>query len=667
MVSVYHVSRAAGFLALGCAVLLSFLPTTVEAAVAVDNVTSSTFNTGNSTFSFNHAVGSGATRLLIVGVTDDNNRGVPSVTYNAVAMTAIGSKSNGNLLVSMFRMVNPPSGTFAVKVTWGGGNNVGEVGAISFTGVDQTTPLGTFVTASASTTTPTVNVTSAAGELVVDTVGATGGTLTVDASQAQRWNLTQTVRGGGSTEAGAATVTMSWSLGTSNAWATIAVPVKPAKITIAKPGTNPGNAAIAPGGLVTDLDAFTLQTSSGTDTVTGVTVTLAAGTSAGINLVQITDNSNVVMGTATDPGSDTVSITLSTNITATTSATTYKVRITPKTHANMPAPPGATYAVTGIVTNLVSSNLLAGTDSSTATVTIDNLSPANVTSASATPGTGQVTVSWTNPGGDFSNVVILRNTATITDVPTEGSAPAVDSLVGSSKVRHILSTSPLVDTGLTGGTYYYKIFAKDSSGNYSATGVQVSATVSVLAPTAGEVSSSQTGGTSTTTWAHTTSGTNNVLVVGVSWANIITRTVTSVTYAGQTMTSAGSAVNAGNTGAEIFYLVAPAVGSNTVIVTLSGAANSLVGGAVTLTGVNQTTPLGIFASATGTSVTPSVTVTINTGETVIDTVSLTSSGAITVGVGGQTQQWQAGTSGRGAGSTKPGAPSPTMSWASGNF
>src|SRR5881296_515947 len=327
MVSVYHVSRAAGFLALGCAVLLSFLPTTVEAAVAVDNVTSSTFNTGNSTFSFNHAVGSGANRLLIVGVTDDNNRGVPSATYNAVAMTAIGSKSNGNLLVSMFRMVNPPSGTFAVKVTWGGGNNVGEVGAISFTGVDQTTPLGTFVTASASTTTPTVNVTSAAGELVVDTVGATGGTLTVDASQAQRWNLTQTVRGGGSTEAGAATVTMSWSLGTSNAWATIAVPVKPAKITIAKPGTNPGNAAIAPGGLVTDLDAFTLQTSSGTDTVTGVTVTLAAGTSAGINLVQITDNSNVVMGTATDPGSDTVSITLSTNITATTSATTYKVRI----------------------------------------------------------------------------------------------------------------------------------------------------------------------------------------------------------------------------------------------------------------------------------------------------------------------------------------------------
>src|SRR2546422_7047122 len=192
----------------------------------------------------------------------------------------------------------------------------------------------------------------------------------------------------------------------------------------------------------------------------------------------------------------------------------------------MPAVPGKTYAVTAKITSFTGSNLQSGTDTASATVTIDNQSPGVVTSASATPGTGQVTVSWTNPGGDFSNVVILRNTATIADVPTEGSAPAVDSLVGSSKVRHILSTSPLVDTGLTGGTYYYKIFAKDTSGNYSATGVEVSATVSVLAPAAGEVSSSQTGGTSTTTWAHTTSGTNNVLVVGVSWANITTRTVT---------------------------------------------------------------------------------------------------------------------------------------------
>src|SRR5437899_9375849 len=331
------------------------------------------------------------------------------------------------------------------------------------------------------------------------------------------------------------------------------------RVTTIADGAKPGNTAIVPGAAATDVDAFTLQTNSGTDTVTAATVTLAAGTSAGINLVQITDNSNVVMGTATNAGSDTVPITLSKHISVTTTATTYKIRITPKSHANMPAPPGATYAVTATITSFTGSNLQSGTDTASATVTIDNQSPGVVTGASATPGSSQVTVSWTNPGdGDFSNVIVLRNTATITDVPTEGSAPAVDSLVGTSVVRYISNGTSFTDTGLAGGTYYYRIFAKDSSGNYS-TAVQVSATPTP-AVTTGELSSSQTGGTSTTTWAHTTSGTNKVLVVGVSWANITTRTVTSVTYAGQTMTSAGSAVNTNNAGAEIFYRVAPAVG-----------------------------------------------------------------------------------------------------------
>src|SRR5438876_628790 len=332
-------------------------------------------------------------------------------------------------------------------------------------------------------------------------------------------------------------------LGFSSLQGRMSIALRPPFTTTIADGTNPGNTTIAPGAAATDVDAFTLQTSSGTDTVTAATVTLAAGTWAGINLVQITDNSNVVMGTATDPGSNTVPITLSTNISVTTTATTYKIRITPKSHANMLAVPGATYAVTANITSFTGSNVQSGTDTASATVTIDNQSPANVTGASATPGSAQVTVSWTNPtDSDFTtggNVVVLRNTATITDVPAEGTAPAMNATVGTSVVRYISNGTSFIAT-------------------------------------------------------------------------------------------------------------------------------SLVGGAVTLTGVNQTTPLGIFASATGSSTTPSVTVTSNTGETVIDTVSLTSSGAMTVS-GGQTQQWQAGTSGRGAGSTKPGASSPTMSWASGNF
>src|SRR2546422_5947538 len=258
----------------------------------------------------------------------------------------------------------------------------------------------------------------------------------------------------------------------------------------------------------------------------------------------------------------------------------------------MPAVPGKTYAVTAKITSFTGSNLQSGTDTASATVTIDNQSPGVVTSASATPGTGQVTVSWANPGGDFSNVVILRNTATISDVPTEGTAPAVDSSVGSSVVRHILSTSPLVDTGLAAGAlYFYRIFAKDSSGNYSATGVEVSAATNP-AVTVGETSAGvENDAQSSLSFLHTTSGTNRLLVVGVTQKNSPPRSVSTVTDAGQAMTSAGSAVNASGAGAHIYYLVAPPTGLNTVVATLSGSASGMSVGAVTFTGVNQMTPV----------------------------------------------------------------------------
>jgi len=467
-------------------------------------------------------------------------------------------------------------------------------------------------------------------------------------------------------------------LATSSRQGRMSIALRP-PVTVLANGTNPGNVTIAPGlATATDVDAFTLQTTgaSNTDTVTAARVTLsgcsAPGCYAGISQVQITDNSNNVKGSVSNPSSDVIDITLTTTISATSTATTYKVRIIPKTHANMPAPPGSTYPVSAIITSFTSSNDHTGTDTASAVVTIDNLSPGNVTSASATPGAGQVTVSWTNPtDSDFTsggNLVVLRNTASISDVPSEGSAPAVDSSVGTSVVRYISNGTSFIDTGLTGGTqYFYRIFAKDSNGNYSATGVQVSATPSV-GVTVGEASNNGNAGQATLSWSHTTSGTNRVLVVGVSWAS--GQTVNSVTYAGTAMTSISSVSNGSNARAQLFYLLEsalPASGtSNTVLVTMSAAATEIVGGAVTFRGANQTTPVGSFASATGSSSTPSVTVTSNTGETVIDTVEVRSATAMTVGAS-QTQRWQMQPSSfRGAGSTKAGASSVTMSWTSGS-
>ncbi|MBI2591786.1 MAG: fibronectin type III domain-containing protein [Candidatus Brennerbacteria bacterium] len=144
----------------------------------------------------------------------------------------------------------------------------------------------------------------------------------------------------------------------------------------------------------------------------------------------------------------------------------------------MPAVPGSAFNVTSTITAFTGTNSQSGTDSGSATITIDNLSPANVTGATTTPGDTQITISWTNPGdSDFSNVVVIRATSLVTGVPTEGSSPAINDIIGNGIVRSTTTGTSLVDTGLTNGTaYFYRIFSKDTYGNYSATGVEVSGT-----------------------------------------------------------------------------------------------------------------------------------------------------------------------------------------------
>lgn len=241
-------------------------------------------------------------------------------------------------------------------------------------------------------------------------------------------------------------------------------------------GTDPSNSSIAPGASATDLDAFTLQTNTGTDTVTAATVTLSASVSGGLSLVAITNSAGTtIYCSQSNPVSSTVSLT-SCGIPVTTTLTTFKIRVTPKSHANMPAPPGSTYSVTGTITAFTSTNSQSGTDTDSATVTIDNASPANVTSASGSAGDAQVSLSWTNPAdSDFHSSIVLRRAGTATsDTPTEGTTYIVGNAIGSSTVACVVSspTANCTDTGLSNGTaYHYRIYARDSNLNYSATGV----------------------------------------------------------------------------------------------------------------------------------------------------------------------------------------------------
>lgn len=234
--------------ALLAGLLLTLLAPGVEAQLAFNAATSLGQRVTNAanTLTFAHTP-AGANRLLIVGVSinTNNNNGatVSSVTFGGTPLTNVGIilHPNSTRRVEMWRLIAPAAAAANVVVTInlpGGAGTLGVVaGAVSFTGADQNVPLGTFVSNTGNNANPTVNVASAAGEIVLDTMAA-GGNRTISAfgaGQTFRWNLVSNaaasgatdVRGAGTTEAGAAVVTMSETLSATSDWAIGAIAIKP--------------------------------------------------------------------------------------------------------------------------------------------------------------------------------------------------------------------------------------------------------------------------------------------------------------------------------------------------------------------------------------------------------------------------------------------------------
>jgi Tfp pilus assembly protein PilX len=186
-----------------------------------------------------------------------------------------------------------------------------------------------------------------------------------------------------------------------------------------------------------------------------------------------------------------------------------------------------------------------------------------------------------------------------------------------------------------------------------------------------DAAASTSSGSSSTTlsWTHTASGTNRVVIVGVSY--ISPSATATATYGGTSMTLVGQQFTTGDSRMAMFSLVNPPTGAKTVTVTFSVAVNSAVGGSVSMTGANQTTPTGTFVSAVCSSggsctTTPSLTVTSVVGEMVIDTLQYdNNAGSITPGAG-QNQRWNLSQNNYGGGSTEVGAASVAVSWTAGS-
>lgn len=164
---------------------------------------------------------------------------VSGITYNGVALTFVTSEHPSNVIgVEIWRLLAPATGSNTIEITMSSSVAIIEGFGVSYTGVHQTTPTGTDASANGNSSAPSVTVSSAGGELVVDVVGIKAAdateTLTAGASQSSRGEegsydgVSLYAYGGVSEEAGAASVTMSWdATPASDVWAIAGVPLKP--------------------------------------------------------------------------------------------------------------------------------------------------------------------------------------------------------------------------------------------------------------------------------------------------------------------------------------------------------------------------------------------------------------------------------------------------------
>lgn len=208
------------------------------AAILIDS--SSSANTGSvksSSLTWIHTV-SGSDRILIVGVSINGNTTVSTITYRGQNLTRLATVNQGiQARASLWYLLNPPTGSGSIIVTMSASASF-VAGATSYTGVNQSNPLGTPATNNNTGTTATLNITSATNELVVDVIARRGDLTTnpiiAGSGQTQYWNTRTAnnnantgVTGGGSSKAGTGSVTMAWTWPSSRDWAIAGISLKP--------------------------------------------------------------------------------------------------------------------------------------------------------------------------------------------------------------------------------------------------------------------------------------------------------------------------------------------------------------------------------------------------------------------------------------------------------
>jgi hypothetical protein len=212
-----------------------------DPSIAYDSVGSGHNGDGTSNITWSHAVGSGANRFMMIGIS------IRTVTVSALSVTVGGQSAT--LLRSDIRdpavraetwyLVNPDSGPKTVTVMLSDISKASG-GSISYSGVLQTDPIDSHVSASYGGVNPSVSLTTTVNNNWVFANLAVSGTATITAhgnGQVHRYYQIGT-GGGGTSRAGAdgddrsttalGLYTMSWNMSFYSDCVTQAVAFKPA-------------------------------------------------------------------------------------------------------------------------------------------------------------------------------------------------------------------------------------------------------------------------------------------------------------------------------------------------------------------------------------------------------------------------------------------------------
>jgi len=243
---------------------------------------------------------SGNSRVLIVTVSTRNGPCTGVVFNTSEAMTKITSGANGGLDVSIWRLINPTATTANIVATLNS-SGAAKICAITYTNANQDSPIRSFAWRNHGfTTTPQITTTSVATtDICQDAICGpdnTGTTPVADGGQTEKFvsNVSGDTRGASSTEGGASTVTMGWTVTNEN-WVHVIISIRSALVftgvmagTLQR-ATFSGIGNMAPSGVIASTLQRALASLSAIHGQTGIIASiLRATTFAGIGTQTIT-------------------------------------------------------------------------------------------------------------------------------------------------------------------------------------------------------------------------------------------------------------------------------------------------------------------------------------------------------------------------------------------